>query len=41
MARYCSIKDPIEDPAIAGGIEIEVTQESRRAIEAIVMPVTF
>ena len=39
--RYRSIEDPIENPAIAGGIEVEITQESRRTIESIVVPVTF
>ncbi len=36
-----SIIDAIENPVFAGGIEIEVAQESRRTIEPKVVPVTL
>jgi hypothetical protein len=40
-SRYSSIVDPIQDPAIGRGIEIEVAQESGRAVKSIVAPVAF
>jgi hypothetical protein len=37
---YSLIIDPIEDPAIRRGVEIEVAQEPGRAVKPIIVPVT-
>jgi hypothetical protein len=36
-----SVIDPVQDPPIGGGVEIEFAQESGRTIEPVVVAVAF